>query len=171
MGQRGRPRRAWVRLDCYGILHGSINWELTLEEQAVWIKTFTYSAVCGGEPGIIQDNDSNPLPHWYIANELHCPLEVFETMLQKCIEQERLKENEHGIEVINFKEYQFTEYDRQRPYRDAKKAGNKTHRLCPTCGYKGFTNEEYCPECEKKGQGIKLEKDYKAGKYGHMVKD
>ena len=122
MNKRGRPKRTWVKLDCYGLLHGSINWQLTLEEQAVWIKTFTYSAICGGKPGIIQDNDGQPLPHWYIANELHCPLEVFESMLEKCKsnEQQRLMENEHGIEVVNFEAYQFTEYDRQRPYRGKK---------------------------------------------------
>lgn len=137
--RRGRPKRAWVKLDCYGILHGSINWELTLEEQAIWIKAFTYSAVSGGTPGIIQDNDGKPLPHWFVANELHCPLEIFESMLKKCIEQNRLYENEHGIEVLHFNDYQFTEYDRQRPYRERKK------------------ESEIDP------------KKYKGGKYNHMV--
>ncbi len=118
--QRGRPKRTWVKLDCYGTIHGSINWQLTLEEQAVWIKCFAYAAISGGKPGVIQDNDETALPHWYIANELHCPLEVFESTLQKCITQNRMRENEHGIDIINFDAYQFTEYDRQKPYRQKK---------------------------------------------------
>ena len=143
--QRGRPRRTWVKLDCYGTLHGSINWQLTLEEQAIWIKSFAYSAVCGGKPGIIQDNDGKALPHWYIANELHCPLEVFESTLEKCIAANRMSENEHGIDIINFAAYQFTEYDRQKPYRDKKK-----------------------DDLDKKQQGDDPDK-YVKGKYGHMV--
>lgn len=153
---RGRPKRTWVKLDCYGILHGSINWQLTLEEQAVWIKTFAYSAVCGGNPGILQDNDSRPLPHWYIAAELHCPLEVFESMLSKCIKENRLKENEHGIEVVNFDAYQFTEYDRQKPYRERKKEHEATLEAegkCTICGEAGH-NKYVCPK----------------SKYGHIVK-
>ena len=120
MTERGRPRRTWVKLDCYGTLHGSINWQLTLEEQAIWIKCFAYAAVCGGKPGIIQDNDEKALPHWYIANELHCSLELFESTLQKCIEQDRMREAEDGIYIINFDAYQFTEYDRQKRYRGKK---------------------------------------------------
>ncbi len=131
MAQRGRPKRSWVKLDCNGILRGSINWQLTLEEQAVWIKAFAYSAVCGGESGIIQDNDHKPLPHWFIANELHCPEDIFESMLKKCQDAERLKENSNGIEIINFAAYQFTEYDRQRPYREHKQKDEEAHEPAP----------------------------------------
>lgn len=138
-GQRGRPKRTWVKLDCYGTLHGSINWQLTLEEQAVWIKSFAYSAVSGGTPGIIQDNDGNPLPSWYIAHELHCPLDVWESTLKKCIAQNRMRETEQGIEIINFDAYQFTEYDRQKPYREKRKT------------------QEVDPD------------KFTKGKYGHMV--
>lgn len=170
MSQRARLKRAWVKLDCNGIIHGSINWQLTLEEQAVWIKTFAYSAVCGGEPGIIQDNDGQALPHQFIAEEFHCPLEVFESMLEKCKQQNRLEENSDGIKVINFKAYQFTEYDRQKPYRDAKKSGEKIHKVCPECGFKELTNEEYCPQCEEKGKVTNLKRDYFAGEYGQMAR-
>lgn len=170
MAQRTRLKRVWVRLDCNGILHGSINWQLTLEEQAVWIKTFAYSAVCGGEPGMIQDNENHPLPHEFIASELHCPVKVFESMLKKSEEDNRLKENSNGIEVVNFKEYQFTEYDRQKPYREAKRAGKKIHKVCPECEYKAITNEEYCPRCEAKGKVTQFKKDYFGGVYGHIVK-
>lgn len=119
--QRGRPKRSWVKMDCQGCLHGSINYQLSLEEQAVWFKLIMYSAVCGGEAGYICDNDSKPMPLEYIAQELHCPLETLETTLKKCTEEGRVNVNSTGIEIINFAAYQFTEYDRQRPYRQAKK--------------------------------------------------
>lgn len=119
---RGRKKRDWVKIDCDGILRGSINWQLTLEEQMVWVKLIAYAEVSTGEPGFIQDNDRRALPHDFIAQELHCPLEVLESALTKCLAEGRVKENSSGIELVNFPIYQFCEYDRQRPYRMAKKA-------------------------------------------------
>jgi len=122
---RGRPQRIWVKMHCEGCLHGSINYQLTLEEQAVFFKLIMLSAVCTGEPGTISDNDGRAMPHWYIANELHAPLEVFESTLKKCIKEGRLSENTVGILVTNFKVYQ-SEYERQKPYRKNKQKGEPT---------------------------------------------
>jgi len=82
-----------------------------------------------------------------------------------------LKENSNGIEVLNFRAYQFTEYDRQKPYREAKSLGKKVHKVCQECGYKAVTNAEYCPQCEVSGKAMLLTIDYRSGKYGHLVKD
>ena len=166
---RGRPKRSWVKLDCQGCLHGSINYQLTLEEQAIWFKLIMYSAVCGGDAGFICDNDGRPMPKEYIAQELHCPLETLEATLERCVKEGRVKDNSAGIEIINFAAYQFTEYDRQRPSREARKAGKRTHKQCPTCGFKAETAEVYCPECDKKGTSTELQRDYTAGKYGQRV--
>jgi len=105
---------------CEGCLHGSINYQLTLEEQALFYKMVMFSAVCGGQPGVISDNDGRPMPHWFIANELHAPLEVFKSMLAKCVEEGRLQENSNGIVVTNFDQYQ-SEYLRQKPSRERRK--------------------------------------------------
>ena len=167
---RGVKARTWVKLDCNGILRGSINYQLTLEEQAVWIKLFAYSAVCGGEPGIISDNDGKPMPDWYIAQELHCSPELLKVTVDKCIKEGRISQNGAGIlEITNFKVYQFTEYDRQKPYRQMKKAeleGKPVSKKCPACNYKGKTAATNCPKC-----GEELGKDYKGGSLGHRVKD
>lgn len=119
---RGRPKRDWVKIDCRGILSGSINYQFTLEEQAVWVKMIAYSAVCGGPPGSICDNDGRGMPLAFIAHELHCPLEILESTINKGIDEGRVKSNGTGAIILtNFSVYQFTEYDRQRPYRQAKK--------------------------------------------------
>lgn len=119
--KQGRRKRLWVRLDCNGVLHGSMNSFLTLEEQAVFIKLILMAEMYGETPGLISDNDGNPLPHEFIAYELHASVEVFESTLKKCIEKQSIRENSSGIELVNFNKYQFTEYDRQLPYRLAKK--------------------------------------------------
>ncbi len=171
---RGRKPRTWVRLDCEGILRGSINYLLPLDGQAIWIKMIAYSEVCGGRPGFIEDNNQNGLPHEHIAHELHCPLELLESVLETMKKDGAIKLNGSSpIELINFKHYQFTEYDRQKPYRDrkreAEKAGKKIHKVCSVCQWKGLTNETYCPECSGKDRETELVKDYKAGKHGDVV--
>jgi len=119
---RGRKSRQWIKLYCYGVLHGSIAYKLTLEERAVWILLLAFSEECGGEPGFIQDNDGRAIPHEYIAHQLYCPVDVLRSTLKKCELENMIKENSNGIEILHFNDYQFTEYDRQRPYREAKKA-------------------------------------------------
>jgi len=164
---RGRPRRSWVKMDCQGCLHGSINFQLTLEEQAIWFKLIMYSAVCGGEPGFICDNDNRPMPLEYIAQELHCPLELLKATLKKCTDEGRTRVNSTGIEIINFNAYQFTEYDRQRPYRQAAKLGSQLRihdapkKTCPQCHYicedsRLTKSIEICPICKKKGKEVEL---------------
>src|SRR3990167_1329565 len=119
---RGRKPRTWVRLDCEGILRGSINYLLTLEGQAVWVKMIALSEVSGGRPGFIEDNNQNGLPLAYIAQELHCPTDVLQNVLDRMGGDGAIRINGTGsIELINFRHYQFSEYDRQKPYREAKK--------------------------------------------------
>ncbi len=124
---RGRKPRTWVRLDCEGILRGSVNYLLSLEGQAVWVKMIAYSEMCGGRSGFIEDNNHNGLPHDYIAQELHCPLEVLEVVLEKMSGDGAVNINGSGsVELVNFKHYQFSEYDRQKVYRQKDGDGKQT---------------------------------------------
>lgn len=122
---RGRKPRTWVRLDCEGILRGSINYLLPLEGQAVWVKMIALSEVCGGRSGYIEDNNHNGLPIEYVAQELHCSVEQFQAVLDKMGGDGAIKVNGSGsIQLVNFRHYQFSEYDRQKVYR--QKAGDNT---------------------------------------------
>ena len=119
---RGRKPRTWVKMDCEGLLRGSINYLLPLDGQAVWLKMIALSEVCGGRPGYIEDNNGNGLPHEYIAQELHCPVELLELVLEKMGSDGAIALDGTGsIHLVNFQHYQFSEYDRQKPYRDRKK--------------------------------------------------
>jgi len=118
---RGIKKRTWVKLDCQGVLHGSINWLFTLEEQAVFLKLIPMAAVYCKEPGTIADNEGNPMPREFIAQELHCPTEVLESVIAKGAKDKCLRDTDHGLVLVNFKDYQFTEYDRQKKYRGSRK--------------------------------------------------
>jgi len=73
--------------------------------------------VYGQEPGLISDNEGKALPRNYVAHELHCSQEVLNTVIKKGIDDKSMEENGTGIQLLNFSHYQFTEYDRQKPYR------------------------------------------------------
>lgn len=140
---RGRKARKWVKMDCDGLLHGSICYLLELDGQAVWFKMIAFSEVSGGRPGYIEDNNQRGLPHKFISHRLGCDLEVFEQVYRIMTDDGALETDENGsIHLVNFDKYQFTEYDRQRPYRQASKANNN-------------------------GDG---DRDYHGQKFDHMVK-
>jgi len=168
METRAKGRRTWIKLYPLYCIEGSIRYQLEPDERGVWYDLLNFCGLCQ-IAGTISDKDGRPFPHSFIAGRLNIPIELLERTLQKCEKEGRISENSTGIHITNWKVYQ-SEYQRQKPYREAKRAGKKIHKLCPSCGWKGLTSEEYCPQCAKKGKDSPLEKDYKGGKYGHMVR-
>lgn len=116
---RGRPKRPWIKMYPVDCLMGSINYQLELAERCIWYELIYFSAICA-TPGVIADKDGRPYPHQFIANRLNAPLEVFERTLKKCEVEGRIFENDSGIHITNWNAYQ-SEYERQKPYREAKK--------------------------------------------------
>jgi len=103
---RERKARTWIKIDCEGILRGSINYLLTLEGQAIWVKMLALSDVSGGRAGYIEDNNHNGLPKEYIAHELHCSVEQFEEVVNKMEQDGAIKLNGTGsIQLVNFQKY------------------------------------------------------------------
>lgn len=103
----------------------------TLEEQAVFLKLIPMAAVYCKVPGIISDNEGHALPREFIAHELHCPLEILNSVIDKGSQDSCLRETMNGLQLINFEHYQFTEYDRQRPYREKKRQQKVQAKLSP----------------------------------------
>jgi hypothetical protein len=60
------------------------------------------------------------MPHTFIANRLNISVQLLNSTIKKCADEGRLVEDETGIHIVNWEKYQ-SEYDRQKPYRQAKK--------------------------------------------------
>ena len=116
---RGRPKRPWIKMYPVDCLMGSINYQLDLAERCIWYELIYFSAICA-TPGVIADKDGRRYPHQFIANRLNAPLGVFNRTLKKCQAEGRIFENASGIHITNWTAYQ-SEYERQKPYREAKK--------------------------------------------------
>jgi hypothetical protein len=134
---RGVSRRTWVKLFVTGWLHGSIRWQLEPDERGVWADLIAMAGECGKE-GKICDNDGRAYPRQFIANQLNIPIELLDRTIAKCMHDGRVEENSDIIKITNWAVYQ-SEYDRQKPYRQKKKAEDDPEK---------YTHQ---------------------GKYGHMV--
>lgn len=117
--ERNAKKRGWVVLR-KSLLTSSINYRMSLDEQAVFVKLIIMADEFGPIAGLISDNDFRAMPHAYLAHQACCPLQIFDSMLEKAAVDDSVYENGHGILLTHFDDYQFTEYDRQKPYRQAK---------------------------------------------------
>ncbi len=117
---RGRPPMPWIKWH-YSFLDSSINYEMDLAQQAIYLKICLYASNCGNKAGAIADNDGKPIPDWFVANCIHAPVETVQETIKIGLATNRFSQNGTGvIEIINWKYYQ-SEYARQKPFRDAKK--------------------------------------------------
>jgi len=116
----GRGPRKWIKVFCYETLHGSVSYQLSEAEQAVWVKLLCFAGLCGHE-GLIADHDKRPFPHAFIIHEVHTSPDIFEGTLTKCKDEGRISEDGEGIRITNWVKYQ-SEYDRQKPWREKQKA-------------------------------------------------
>ena len=112
-----RPKRPWIKLYT-NILNSSLNYELTLAEQAIFIKLICLAAEYSDD-GSIVDGENQAIPHTFLAHRINADLDVFEVALKKCINTNRISENSTGLHIVKWKVYQ-SEYLRQKPSRDAK---------------------------------------------------
>lgn len=117
---RGSQKRHWVKFT-KNWLTSSINYRMELSEQAIFSKLIVMADEFGPVAGLISDNDFRAMPHEYLAHLATCPLEAFETTLKKAIDDDSIYENGHGLFLTHFDDYQFTEYDRQKQYRQKDK--------------------------------------------------
>ena len=153
-----RPKRPWIKIYT-NILSSSLNYELTLAEQAIFIKLICLAAEYSNDGSII-DGEGKTIPHDFLAHRINAGLDVFEEALKKCIATKRISENDTGMHIVKWKEYQ-SEYLRQKPYRDKKRLEGRPFKRCPECHYlveitKLTERIEICPQCKKKGKEVKL---------------
>jgi len=112
--------RDWVKLWCKEALLGTIREDLTPEERGTW---YDFLLLAGNSriPGVICANQNTALPTKRIAGILN----IEETLVKRCIkkfkESERITVDNNGvIYIVNWSRYQYSDYDRQKPYRQHK---------------------------------------------------
>ena len=117
--ERGSKKRGWVVLR-KSWLTSSINYRMEPDERAAFVALIVLADEQGPVAGLISDNDLRPMPIRFLAELSHIPLEIFESCIKKGIEDGSIFDSKYGIFITHFDDYQFTQYDRQKPYRQRK---------------------------------------------------
>ena len=129
----------YVKMYVGECLEGTIRFDFEPAERGVWYDL----VILAGRmriKGLIGAGAGVPYPRRWIAGILNIDEELLEKTIEKCKNTQRISENSDGIHILNWSKYQ-SEYDRQRPYRDKKRAGRSSSKEtagevphCPGCG-------------------------------------
>lgn len=112
----------YVKMYVGECLEGTIRFDFEPAERGVWYDLVILAGRMRVK-GLIGAGSGNPYPRRWIAGILNIDEELLEITIEKCKNTQRISENSDGIRILNWSKYQ-SEYDRQAPYRKAKKAGD-----------------------------------------------
>ena len=114
-------KRKWIKLWIDECLTGTIREEVTPEERSVWYD-FLLLAGRNRPPGSISANETTSLSPKRLASILNIPVSLLASSTKKFEDSGRITIDEAGvIHITNWEKYQYTDYDRQKPYREAKR--------------------------------------------------
>ena len=129
----------YVKMFVSECLEGTIRFDFDPSERGVWYDLVILSGRMRVK-GLICARPGTPYPHSWIAGVLNVPLDLLDRTLAKCEKTQRIEEGDDGIRILNWHKYQ-SEYERQRPYREAKKKETTTGKdkghsfeKCSKCG-------------------------------------
>lgn len=119
------PRhRDWVKLWIKESLVGTIREDLTPAERGLW---YDFLLLAGNSrvPGKICANETTAIPVKRIAGILNVSESLVNQGIEKFLSSGRIEIDENGlITIINWKKYQYSDYDRQKKYRQNERADN-----------------------------------------------
>lgn len=141
----------YIKLWVAESLEGTIRFDFEPEERGVWYDLLLLAGRMR-QKGLIAAGPGQPYPRRWIAGVLNVPEDLLDCTILKCIETGRISENSNGLLIVNWVKYQ-PEYDRQKPYREAKRDREKrleAEGKCTLCGEEGH-NKYVCPKSKYGG--------------------
>jgi len=115
-------KRKWIKLWIDECLTGTIREDVTPEERSVWYD-FLLLAGRNRPPGCISANDKTPLTPKRLASILNIPVLLLAKAVKRFEDSERIAIDSTGIiHILNWDKYQYSDYDRQKPYRQKSQA-------------------------------------------------
>lgn len=112
-------RHRWYKVFPMEDLFGAIRYRLTPAERGVLYDLRSQAGI-SVVPGTVCESASRTYPHAYLANLLNVQTALLETALKKSTDLGLCTEDARGIHFPEWESRQ-SEYDRQKPYREAKR--------------------------------------------------
>lgn len=143
----------WCKMWPLRIFHGTLRIQCDLKERGLWYELVFLAKICpvaeifpanGDIPKehvekLISANESTPYPRAYLAQFFGVDLDWLEKVLNKLKDQGRIREDNRGIWIRKWEEYQ-SDYDRQAIYRKSAETSPERQRniinapICTNCG-------------------------------------
>ena len=122
-------RRKWIKLFIDECLTGTIREDLEPEERSTWYD-FLLLAGRNRPPGSISANENTPMSRKRLASILNISDTLLARSITKFQESGRIEVTPDGvITIINWAKYQYTDYDRQKPFREKAKERIKAEKI------------------------------------------
>jgi len=113
-------KRKWIKLFIDECLTGTIREDLSSEERGVWYD-FLLLAGRNRPPGAVSANETTAISPRRLASLLNISVQLLARATRKFLDSGRIIMDGAGIiHIVNWDKYQYTDYDRQKPYREAK---------------------------------------------------
>jgi len=119
--------RRWIKLWVADSLRGTMRFDFTPAERGVWYDLLILAGDCRQE-GLISPGENAQYPLKWIAGTLNISTSLLKKTLEKCKTFNRIEVNSHGIRILNWSKYQ-SEYERQKPFREAKYTENSYNKV------------------------------------------
>jgi len=144
-------KRKWIKLWIDECLTGTIREDLSPDERSVWYDFLIFSGK-NRPAGCVSANEDTPISRKRLAAILNIPLPLLNRSIKRFEKSGRIEIDLKGIiHIVNWSKYQFTDYDRQKPYRQKKHHLEAAQALRdnPVLGYGedlGYTYEMFCED-------------------------
>lgn len=164
MGDKARPfqvtRRTWFKMFAEEWLDGTMRFQLSHEQRAIWADLLALAAR-SRYPGIICAGETNgeytPYPSGWIARRLNHSARKFRQALVLFEQQDRIS-NENGvIKILSWSKYQ-SEYKRQLPFRSTNQGSEVTEKLLVEADGDGETEGEAQSDGQSDGDAAEQRK-------------
>jgi len=104
----------WFSVNAKGWLQGTIRTQLSCEERSVWIDLLAVASECRVRDGRLMHGKGSPMSRQYISDILQVPLELLNSVIEKCGQDPNANDDKHRIEILedgtifitNFVKYQ-----------------------------------------------------------------
>ena len=113
-------KRKWIKLFIDECLTGTIREDLTPTQRSIWYD-FLLLAGRNRPPGAISANETTAISTQRLAAWLNVPVSIITVAKRKFVASGRITISDDSIiHIVNWDKYQYTDYDRQKPYREKK---------------------------------------------------
>ena len=122
MEQRDGIRKVYRPSYCFDNLTGEMRYILNPAQRSIYTDFLDMAKLCR-PVGTICPEPGKPYTNEWLASLLNVPTELLIETIDLLVAKKKIENNGTGIKILGWEKLYQSEYERQKPYRGAKKQG------------------------------------------------